>query len=304
MGRATVEKIAINAVMAGCLPQHLPIIIAAVDAISDPRFMLRNVAMSTGSHTPFMLVNGPIVKELGINAGRCALGPGVQSKVNTVLGRTMRLIYMNLGHAYPGAMDMDTLGSPAKYSFCLAENVDDSPWQPFHVDRGFKPDDSVVTMLSSYALSEVEDSTSTTPESVMNIACTTASNQGIKSVGWWLMGWRADPQAGEQAKDKHAFIVCPVHAAIFKKHGWSKQDIRDYLYKHARIPFAKFMANKEAAGFRAAHPELQWLWGSPDTLLPVLESPDCFEIIVAGASGGRSAYSYGAAEPVSRLIER
>ena len=121
-------------------------------------------------------------------------------------------------------------------------------------------------------------------------------------MGWWLLGWRADPQAGVQVKDKHHLLVCPVHAAIFKKHGWSKQDLRDYLYKHARIPFGRFMANKEAAGFRVAHPELQWLWDSPETLLPVLETPDCFEIVVAGASGGRSAYSYGAAEPGSRPI--
>lgn len=302
-GVATIEKIAINAVMAGCRPEHLPLLLAAVQAISDPRFMLRNVAMSTGSHAPFMLVNGPVVKKLGINSGRCALGPGAQSEINTVLGRAIRLFYMNLGHAYPGVMDMDTLGTPNKYSMCLGENEEDSPWEPYHVEKGFDRDASVVTMSSTYALCEVDDHTGTTPEAVLNIASATACNQGVKSVGFWLLGQRGDPLAGIRAKDKHFLLVCPVHAAIFRKAGWSKQQIRDYLYQHARIPFGRFMANKEPATFRSSHPNLQWLWDSPETLMPVLETPDCFEIVVAGASGGRSAYSYGAAEPVSRVIE-
>jgi hypothetical protein len=304
MGIATVEKIAVNAVMAGCQPEHLPVILAAVEAISEPRFMLRNVAMSTGAHAPLMLVNGPIVKKLGINTGRCALGPGAQSEVNTVLGRTMRLIYMNLGHAYPGVMDMDTLGSPSKYSMCLGENEDISPWEPYHVEKGFSRDDSVVTMFTSYAISEVVNGTSTTPEGILDIACSTASNQGVFSVGMWLVGQRGDPQAMVQAKDKSLLLVCPVHAAVYKKHGWSKQTIRDYLYKHARIPFGRFMINREAAAVRKSHPEFGWLWDSPETPVPVLESSDCFEIAVAGGMGGaRSTYSWGAAEPVSRRIE-
>ena len=303
-GVATVEKIAINAVMAGCQPEHLPVLLAAVEAISDPRFMLRIVAMSTGAHAPLMLVNGPIVKKLGINTGRCALGPGAQSAVNTVLGRAMRLFYMNLGHAYPGIMDMDTLGSPTKYSLCLGENEDASPWEPYHVEKGFDRDASVVTMFTTYALSEVEDGTGTTPEEVLNTACSTVCNQGVKSVGWWLLGARANPEANVQVKEKSLLLVCPVHAEVFKKAGWSKQDIRDYLYQHARIPFERLMASKEAGAFRSSHPQLQWLWDSPRTLLPVLETPDCFEMVVAGGVGGaRSTYSYGAAEPVSRLIE-
>mgnify|MGYP001319049867 CR=1 FL=1 len=95
-----------------------------------------------------------------------------------------------------------------------------------------------------------------------------------------------------------------MHAAIYRKHGWSRQDIREYLYRHARIPFGRFVTNREAAAVRASHPEFNWLWDAPETPLPVLESPDCFEIAVAGAMGGaRSTYSWGAAEPVSRRIE-
>jgi hypothetical protein len=305
MGLATVEKIAINAVMAGCRPEHLSVLIAAVEAISDPLFMMRSVAMSTGAHAPLMLVNGPIVKRLGINTGRCALGPGAQSEVNTVLGRAIRLIYMNIGHAYPGAMDMDTLGSPTKYSMCVGENEEASPWEPFHVEKGFDRETSVVTMFTNYAITEVEDGTSNAAEGILDTAVSTACNQGVKSVGYWLLGWRGDPQAGVQAKDKSLLIVCPVHAEVFRKSNFSRQQIRDYLYKHARLPFRLFMANKEAGAFRASHPQLQWLWDSPDTLLPVLETPDCFDVIVAGAMGGaRSTYCYGAGEPVSRSIEQ
>jgi len=289
-GEATVEKIAVNAVMAGCKPEHLPVLLAAVEAIGDPRFMMRNVAMSTGAHAPLMLVNGPIVGKLGINTGRCALGPGAPSAVNTVLGRAIRLIYMNLGHAYPGAMDMDTLGSPTKYSMCLGENMDASPWEPFHVEKGFDREAGVVTMFTTYALSEVEDNYGTIPQAILNTASLSAC-------------WRADPDARVQVKDKHLLLVCPVHAAVHKKHGWSKQDVRDYLYKHARMPFAQLIAKTEAAAFRKSHPHLQWLWDSPQTLIPILETPDCFEIAVAGGMGGRSCYSYGAGEPVSRVIE-
>ena len=304
MGLATVEKIAINAVLAGCEPEHLPVLLAAVEAISDPRFVLGQVSVSTGAHAPLMLVNGPLVKKLGINAGGCALGPGAPSAVNTLLGRAMRLIYMNLGHAYPGITDFDTLGSPNKYSMCLGENEAASPWEPYHVEKGFDRDASVVTMFTTYALSEVEDGTGTTPEAILNVTCSSASNMGPKSVGSWLLGQRADSKTDAQAKEKHLLLVCPVHAAIYKKHGWSKQDIRDYLYQHARIPFGAFMARSSSAKFRSAHPHMQWLWDSPQTLIPVLETPDCFEIVVAGGnSGARSTYSYGAAEPVSRVIE-
>ena len=302
-GQATVEKIAINAVMAGCEPQHLPVLLAAVDAMNDSRYMLRNVAMSTGAHAPFMLLNGPIVKQLGVNSGRCALGPGAQSSVNTVLGRAIRLIMMNVGHAYPGVMDMDTLGTPAKYSMCLGEAEDESAWEPFHVDRGFQSDQSVVTMFSTYGLTEVEDNNGTSPEEILDTACSNGCARGVKSVGFWLLGWRADAQAAVAVKETHQLIICPVHASIFKKAGWSRQQVREYMFAHARLPFRELMANTEPAAFRDAHPKLQWLWDSPETRIPVLETAECFDVMVAGGMGGRSAYSYGAAEPVSRSID-
>ncbi|MDP6494647.1 MAG: UGSC family (seleno)protein, partial [Dehalococcoidia bacterium] len=138
-GAATVERLAINAAMAGCEPTHLPVLIAAVEAITQtPQsvFPVRSIAMSTGPHAMMLLVNGPIVKELGINSGLCTLGPGKPGQVNTALGRALRLILMNVGHSYPGEGDMDTIGSPLKYSMCIGENEEENPWEPFHVERG------------------------------------------------------------------------------------------------------------------------------------------------------------------------
>jgi hypothetical protein len=303
-GIATVEKIAINAVMAGCLPEHLPVLIAAVEAISDPRFLLRAHAQSTGCHAPLMLVNGPIAKQLNINSGRCALGPGSQSYANSVLGRALRLIYMNVGHAYPGIMDMDTLGSPTKYSMCLAENEDASPWEPYHVEKGFDKDQSVVTVQSTYGLSEIEDNFGTTPEAIMDTICSNACSRGIKNVGYWLQGWRADPITRTQVQEKEMLILGPVHATTFQKHGWSKQTVKEYLYKRARMPFGELIANLSAPAFRKSHPELLWLFDSPKSLLPIVETADCFEVVVAGALGGaRSTFSFGSAGPISKVID-
>jgi hypothetical protein len=135
-GLATVEKLAVNAVMAGCGPELLPLLIAAVRCLAEPKMYLRNKAMSTGPHAPLVLVNGPRARAAGLNAGMCALGPGAPSAANTTLGRAVRLAMMNVGHTYVGISDMDTIGSPLKYACCCAENEAESPWAPYHVGRG------------------------------------------------------------------------------------------------------------------------------------------------------------------------
>ncbi len=145
-GLATVKKVAANAVMAGCRPEHLPVVIAPVECLAEPKIYLRNKAMPTCAHTPLRWVNGPIRKRSGLNGGICALGPGAPSFANTVIGRAVRLCLMNLGHAYPGVSDMDTVGSPLKYSACVAENEEASPWPPYHVGHGFDPEASTVTV--------------------------------------------------------------------------------------------------------------------------------------------------------------
>ena len=303
-GVGTVEKIAINAVMAGCRPEHLPVVLAAVQAVADPRFLLRIAAMSTGPHAPLILVNGPIAKELGINSGRCTLGPGAQSYPNVVIGRALRLIYMNVGQAYPGLMDMDTIGSANKFSLCAAENEEANPWEPFHVEKGFDRAESAVTVQTVYGQTDVLDFANTTPERLLQTVVSAATNIAIGSTGRWLEGHWADPRTKVEVRDHGLLMLCPEHAAIIAKHGWSKADVRRFLYEHARLPFRLLRWTKEPSTLIAGRPDLQWLLRYPDLELPIFEVPECFEIVVVGGPAGRSMYFYGAHEPVTKPIER
>src|SRR5512144_106468 len=153
-GLATVEKLAANAVLAGCRPDLLPFLIAAVRCLAEPKMYLRNKAMSTGPHAPVVIVNGPKARAARFNGGICALGPGAPSASNSALGRALRLTMMNVGHTYVGISDMDTIGSPLKYACCCAENERESPWAPYHATRGFQRDESTVTVHFAYGLCE------------------------------------------------------------------------------------------------------------------------------------------------------
>ena len=143
--RITVEKVAINAVMAGCLPEYMPVVLAAVEAMCDEGYNLHGSSASTGGSATLLIVNGPIAKELGINSGANLFGPGCRA--NATIGRALRLILMNVCGAIPGTLDRSTMGHPGKYTYCIAENEADSPWEPYHVEKGFAADTSTVTVL-------------------------------------------------------------------------------------------------------------------------------------------------------------
>lgn len=302
-GLATVETIAVNAVMAGCKPEHLPVLIAAIECLAEPVMGLRTKAMSTGTQAPMIVVNGPVRRRIGLNAGRNALGPGAPSRVNTAIGRALRLCMMNIGHTYPDIADMDTIGSPTKYSMCVAENEEVSPWEPFHVEHGFPAEASTVTVHFNYGLTEAHDFESHTAEDLVRVFVSTALNQGVTTTGFWLTGRRAEGHFGLSEQEHDLIIICPEHAEIFAKAGWTKKDIRRAIHRAARLPFKTLMQTKEKKSFNAAHPELAWLWDSPDTLLPVLEDEDCYDIIVVGATAGRSQFWWGCGATVTKLIE-
>jgi len=302
-GIATVEKLAISAVMAGCGPEHLPLLIAAVRCLAEPRMYLRNKAMSTGPHAPLVLVNGPKGRLANLNSGMCALGPGGPSASNSVLGRAVRLTMMNVGHTYVGVSDMDTIGSPLKYSLCCAENEAASPWEPYHVTRGYAREASTVTVHFVYGICELHDFKSTTPEHLAEVFATAATNVAQVGTGLWLVGRRADPRYKTEEKEHNTLLICPEHAQIFAREGWGRARIQDALYKAARVPFRTLTLNKEPKAMAAAHPELGWLADHPDLPVPVVESPDCFDIAVVGGAAGRGAYFYGAGEPVTVPVE-
>ena len=302
-GIATVEKLAVNAVMAGCGPEHLPLLIAAVRCLAEPKMYLRNKAMSTGPHAPLLLVNGPKGRIANVNSGMCALGPGAPSASNTVLGRALRLAMMNVGHTYVGVSDMDTIGSPLKYACCCAENEAESPWEPYHVTRGFAKDASTVTVHFVYGICELHDFRSTTPEDLIGVFATAATNVAQVGTGLWLIGRRVDPRTKTEEKEHNTLFICPEHAQVFAKAGWGRREIQEALYRAARLPFKTMMLNKEPKAMQAAHPELGWMTDHPDLAVPIVEDPGCFDIAVVGAAAGRGAYFYGAGEPVTLPVE-
>jgi hypothetical protein len=289
--------------MAGCGPDHLPLLITATRCLAEPRMYIRNKAMSTGPHAPLVLVNGPRGRAAGLHGGLCALGPGAPSARNTALGRAVRLVMMNIGHTYAGVSDMDTVGSPLKYSLCCAENERESPWEPYHASRGFARETSTVTVQFVYGMCELYDFQSTAPEHLVEVYATAATNAAQVGTGLWLIGRRADPRYKTEEKEHNVLFICPEHAQVFARAGWDRRRIQEALYRQARLPFRTLMRTKEPKALLVAHPELGWLFDHPDLPLPVVEDPGCFDIAVVGAAAGRGAYFYGAGAPVTLPVE-
>jgi len=307
LGIATLEKIAINGVMAGCRPEHLAVLVALVRAYVGTGPMGKTQAMSTGPNAPLVMISGPVVERLGFNNSTCALGPGSASYVNTVVGRALRLILMNIGQAYPGKMDMDTIGTANKYSFCVAENAAKSPWKPWNVEKGHAPETSTLSIALVYPGPDVLDWTSTTPEGFLDtLASLTAHYQGTASIGRWLYGGRADPISGEKIYEKNVLLLAPEHARIMKEHDWSRADIGRYLYLKSRMPFKDLyrpMARDKDEALAKAYPELMWLLDAPETMVPAAERPECYEVFVVGGEAGRSQFYFGGSEVSTVAID-
>lgn len=300
MRYATVEKIAINAVMAGCEAIHLPVLMAACEALPGFGTPARALTMSTSPNAPLMMVNGPIVKEIGMNSGRCAMGPGAPSRHNVVLGRAFRLILMNVGNAYPGRMDMDTIGSSRKFSLCFAENEDESPWNPYHVDQGYDEDQSAVTLFDTLGEEDVDDLTNWEPERVLDSFAVTCSNHAARYVINYF--------DIEKATDRLLLAMCPEHANICGNAGWTKHSVREYVHHHSKINarLALSWGRKTPEVFR---PEWNWLLKRSEAeleqvFLSAVESSDFYDIVVVGGPAGKSMVMYGdAGGPVTTLIK-
>jgi hypothetical protein len=174
---ATVEKIAINSVMAGCLPQYLPVVIAAVEAICEPRFNIYGVQATTGYVGPALLVNGPARKTLGINCDAGVFGPGFRA--NATIGRAIRLILITVGGGFPGETDRSTFGWPGKYTFCFGENEEKSPWEPYHVEMGFNASESTVTAFGVNGFLPIHTSCSHGEEALSSLADVLAMHHGV-----------------------------------------------------------------------------------------------------------------------------
>jgi hypothetical protein len=283
-GVASVERIAINAVMAGCRPGSLPLLIAAVEAVTDLRFNLQGIQATTNPATPWIVVNGPIADELRVNSKLNCLGQG--SWANATLGRALRLVLQNIGGAVAGEMDRATHGQPGKYTFCCAENEVESPWVPLHVERGFAADESVVTVVGAAG--------------TLNLNSHSKEAKDLLRV-------IADSMIFPTSNDYHFagepwVVISPEHAAVLNRGGLSKSDVKKQLWEQSKMPASRFAAKDYD---RARHTRSGELGGfAPDTAVPISRSPDDMGIVVAGGPGTHSVYvpTFGQTRAVSRRI--
>ena len=218
-GKATVEKLAANAVMAGCKPEYMPVVLGVLEAALDPLFVLHGLLCTTHFSGPLVIINGPAAKAIGMNSGVNALGQG--NRANATIGRALQLIVRNVGGGLPGAIDRATLGNPGKYTFCFAEDESDPDWEPLSVRRGVPAGKSAVTLFHGEGVNGFIDQKSRTPE------------QLVRSLAMGLFGV-GHPKlclAGNAV-----LVLAPEHYKIFKDAGWGRRRIEDALYQALKRP--------------------------------------------------------------------
>jgi len=310
-GLATVEKIAINAVMAGCRPEHFPVLLAAIECLAQPQMNHRDMQVSGHTEAPLILVNGPIAKKAGINYGTSAMGPGVVNSANTAIGRALRLCLINIGYCKAGAGDPNFIGLPTKFGMCIAEHEEVSPWPPYHMDQGFKRDDSAVTVVVVTGPTDIIDSASRTPEDTLNNIASMMFYRNA-GAGGWIRGWQS-AQVGHSTKrvsyqgPYHPIILSPSRAVILAEAGMSKQDAQAWLHRHCRISLPAALGTrgmpKDASGTWLSHPELQHLADDPSATMPALESPEQYLLFVSGGSTHYAHFFYGTYGIATRPVE-
>ncbi|MXX91879.1 MAG: hypothetical protein F4Y63_00300 [Chloroflexi bacterium] len=279
-GLATVEKIAINAAMAGAKPEHMPVIIASVKALSQMgSHGGTSLLMSTSPQAPLLVVNGPIAKELGINA-RSALGPGRDNQVNITIGRAFSLCLRNIGYWYPGQMDMDTIGTTRKFVHCIAENEDMSPWEPFHVNQGFRASESTVSVFITNGELDVQDQGNTNAEALLKTLAY-GSIFGTRGLGMHGGGQRL-------------ILMPPDVAGPVGDQGFTKDDARTFIHHHAKNSLGKMIQYTPIKGEARIAAAWRWLENLTeqeilDIEVSVLDSPEDWNIVVVGADRAKTA---------------
>ena len=259
----SVEKVAANAVMAGCLPEYMPVALAAAEAMLDPVFNLVGPSSSLGGSGIMVIVNGPIARELDINARNNLFGPG--NRANATIGRAVRLILMNACAAIPGLFDRSILGHPGKYSYCIAEAENETHWLPLHVERGLDASQSAVTVFACESPRQVRASGG--PETMLNTVADVASALGtsLSTVG------STDDRSAVVRQGELAVVIS---GESYVWDGWSKRDIRAALQPNIRRTLADIKRAGEVSGDVAAEDESHWL--------PLIATPDDIMVIFAG----------------------
>jgi hypothetical protein len=271
-GRATVEVIAVNAMMAGCRPEYMPVLIAALEGLTDPHFPLEFMQVTTNPMTPLLLLNGPIRHQLDINYGTGCLGPGWRA--NATIGRAIRLLLQNVGGALPGVYSKASFSSPLRYTYVFGEHEEENPWTPFHVDRGFDQHASTVTVFKASNYCNISGGEGVGPEEILRQIAT-----------------NMPPMYG--GGDGALLLLGVNHARSLHEAGLTKRDIQAKLWEFATLPAAMFAADfaamEQAAGRGGAG------------VVRRTKSPDEIYVVVAGGPGPQDVY-IAAGLPQTRLI--
>jgi hypothetical protein len=285
-GQATVAKVAINAVMAGCQPEHLPVLIAATKAMGQPALNLKALNTTTHPCTALALISGPIVDAIDVNSTYNAMGQG--SLANATIGRALRSILLNIGGGTPGILDRATMGTPAKFSFCFAERVEENPWgETLAMERGHGAEQSTVTLCGVEGPHNVNDHYGKTAEEILMTLGGTMASPGLNNsyLGGEIM-----------------VVLGPEHAEIMAKDGFSKADIRNFLMENARIP-AYALSEPQRVIMRHYVPER--LLAEGDEGARIATSHGDIQLVVAGGAGRHSAIipSFGNTRAVTEVID-
>jgi hypothetical protein len=296
MAPATVEKIAINAVMAGCKPEYLPVVLTAVEAMCTDEFNIHGVSATTMGATPAMIINGPIRDRIGLNSKLGALGTG--HRANAAIGRAVRLVLRNVGGGRPGGTERSTLGSPSKFTLCFAEWEERAPWEPYHVEHGFQPEDSVVTLFAA-----------TGGPSIIVDQTSRDSRQIGGSIGMVL---EAIAHPKSHGPSDMLLVLCPEHLDTLQTSGWSKNDLRARIQEASSRSVRELLQDEDSGAgiplsrFGADGPTEDQL----NEMIPKFADPANIHIVVAGSDAGKfsSVFQGWATGPrgsqvVSRKIE-
>ena len=287
-GEATPLRLAANAVMAGCRPEYFPIVALAVEAMCEEPFNLYGIQATTHLCAPLVIVNGPGARELGMNGGHNAFGPGTPS--NATIGRAIRLALLNIGGALPGSGDMSTFGAPSKYSYCVAENEAETPWEPLHVERGFPAHATTVTVVGAECPHNINDHESLTAEGILTTIAGTMAVTDTNDVYY-----AAQP----------VIVMGPEHAKTVADGGYSKADAKRFLQERATLPLWKFSKENIERRFRVTFKE-RYANATEEAMVQAVQRAEDLIIAVIGGAGKHSAFipTFGATRSVTRALKR
>ena len=285
MGNASLRRIAVNAVMAGCRPEYLPVVVAALEAVSDPKYGLSHRQTTTHAGAPLIIVNGPIVQRLRINCGRGLFGPGWRA--NATIGRALRLVLVNIGGAGPG-VDASQTGHPGKYTYCIGEYESANPWEPLHVERGFAREDNVVTVVNTEAPHSMTENIQTDPHEIVRTFASCMATLGVNNL---------------YSQGNPVLVLGVEHAQHIAAAGWSKQDLQRELFERARQPWGLMKNRGKSKGPRFPESVDRT---DDSSMVPIVWEPRDLLVVVGGGAGGKSMFlptAGGQSLAVCRRIE-